>query len=106
MHGLSVARHKQMNDALWKLEQLMKARGDVGSANEIGLRRRQLDEYFDVYTGMLETLSDQILVYEKLYSDIKANQISKKLLMLKKKIKPLHQNFEQLIDVITSHYGT
>jgi nucleosome binding factor SPN SPT16 subunit len=106
MQGISNTRHRRMYDALQKLEQVMKDCGEIKDAQEMSLRRQQLESSYRSYIQLLETLSVHIFEYEELYGDIKANAVAKKLARLKRMIKPVNDNFAQLKDAIASHYGT
>lgn len=106
MQGISNTRHRRMYDALLKLEHVMKDCGDMDDAQEMSLKRQQLESSYKAYIQLLERLSIHIFEYEELYGDIKANAVGKKLVRLKKMIKPVNDNFAQLKDAIASHYGT
>lgn len=105
MQGISNMRHARLNKALLQLEEIMLECGLELDAMEVRGKRQQIAQSFDLYIQLLEKLSVHILQYEELHDDIRINTVNKRLVKLKKTVKPVSSNFLQLREAIASYYG-
>ena len=85
MQGINKTKHANLVDALLLMEELL-GNGQENSAGQeqADFYKRELETMYRKYEKLLNELSNQLIAYDILYSEVKVKFLGRKLKALKK----------------------